>query len=449
MRPRFVELADKEQRWGDSLNGSWTGLLGMLQRGEVDIVFGGFYCLPDRANAFHPTMPYTHESISWWVPRPHLVPNWQILFGALPSDAGWGGLMVLTLSAATVLGMQRAQRAALPRGPGLRPRRGDGVVQVMLSIVGTALDQPPLVLSHAAAPRLFYFTYVFFFFHFNIVFRTAITTRLASRPHLPGLSTYHDLLLHGFEVGTSSTDQAVDLMLDDEDMASIRDLHKDCEVSECLRKLQQRHDNYGLLFSSAVMQYLTPKYFLDSAGMPYVERLPSPALPTYVTMYLRKGHPLAMQVDALFARLVEAGLPDVWLRKAASADHRDKDGDGVPDPEDGGADKELTLEHLTGALVALGLGSSLAVLAYLAELATSLGSLVARRLRVSVSWRPATADDSPVTRRSPSSRRLRRADPGARHCGVLSPEAVGGLRRLPVHAVAMGSRRRPLPGFGS
>ncbi|KAK3927573.1 Glutamate receptor ionotropic, kainate glr-3 [Frankliniella fusca] len=369
MQLRFVPLADKEERWGDRRNdSSWTGLLGMLQRGEVDVVYGGFYCLPDRVDDFHPTVAYSHEvrgacvlkenkkknwlkfkakdprsspgrlhplrahtvlpqAISWYLPRSQPVPKWQLLYGALPTDAARSMWLVLTLSTVAVLGMQRAQRWRPPEGAGSRvpgrARRGeDGVVQVTLSVMATALDQPPLVFPRTAAPRLFYFTFVFFFFHFNIVFRTAITNTLASSPRLPGLSSYHELAAYGFEVGTASTDTAVDIMLADPDMAFIRDLHKDCEVSECLRKMQRRLPTYGILFSSAVMMYLTPRYFLDGSGVPYVERLPSPALPTFVTMYLRKGHPLARHVDAVFARLVQAGLPHFWLSRSSAADHR-------------------------------------------------------------------------------------------------------------------------------
>lgn len=76
----------------------------------------------------------------------------------------------------------------------------------------------------------------------------------------------------------------------------------------------------------------------------------------------------------------------------------DRDGDGIPD--DGAAadgTSELTLEHLQGALLVLVLGHALAVVAFLAEVVTAVGQTVARRLRVSVTWRPASAAPAGTT----------------------------------------------------
>lgn len=60
----YVALPDKEHRWGGLVNGSWTGLLGLLQRGETDIIMGGFSLLPDRLQNFQPTSAYVSEVTS-------------------------------------------------------------------------------------------------------------------------------------------------------------------------------------------------------------------------------------------------------------------------------------------------------------------------------------------------------------------------------------------------
>ena len=82
-----------------------------------------------------------------------------------------------------------------------------------------------------------------------------------------GLETPGDLLRQHVEVGFLSTDTAVQEVLDS-DLAALRGLHKECDMLACLRQLQRRRRDYGLLISSALMEYLLPHYFLASAHHP-------------------------------------------------------------------------------------------------------------------------------------------------------------------------------------
>lgn len=240
---------------------------------------------------------------------------------------------------------------------------------------------------------------------------------MASRTQA-SLASYHDLATLGFEVGTASTDSTAGLLLADADLAALRGIHKDCELTACLGRLVRRTPRYGLLFSRAVMEYLIPLYFLvsrsawrtalhspillhsaalllsrrsllhahidddtlcnvlvnlrkektsfssfsncpenknfvpakrkfwnkfnnislqlssenwlprskkvqipqDGAGQPFIEEIPTPALPTYVSLYLRKGDPLAREMDNAFLRFLQSGLPDRWLAKVTAGE---------------------------------------------------------------------------------------------------------------------------------
>lgn len=102
--------------------------------------------------------------------RPEPVPSWQLLYRALPRRASRTTLLVLGLSALVVLGLQwRAHR----RGPAL----------VTLSVFATLLETSPLFNARPTALRLFYVAFFFYYFHINLIFRTAITSDLTQRPY--------------------------------------------------------------------------------------------------------------------------------------------------------------------------------------------------------------------------------------------------------------------------
>ena len=119
------------------------------------------------------------QALSWWVPRPQAVPQWQLLYHALPQRASQATLLVLALSLVVVFGLQ------------WRPhRRGPGPGLVVLSVVATMLEMPPLLYPRRTALRLFYLASFFYFFHINIIFRTAITSDLTREPLQVG-ATFH------------------------------------------------------------------------------------------------------------------------------------------------------------------------------------------------------------------------------------------------------------------
>lgn len=115
----------------------------------------------------------------------------------------------------------------------------------------------------------------------------------------PGLATYQDLVKGRVHVGYTDIDKAA-LDVVHSDLERARELHKPCDPLACLKMMQQRRAHYALLMSSAVMEYLIPRYFLvrvrqcpwgcDTSGWSKIKTKNDAAclLPLVPTFFLKK-----------------------------------------------------------------------------------------------------------------------------------------------------------------
>ncbi|GFN97068.1 glutamate receptor [Plakobranchus ocellatus] len=76
----MVEPADNQ--WGAPLSdGSWTGIVGMLQKKEIDISVAALMITPERAEVMDATFPYYYDNVAVLYKRPDPKENlWQTYF---------------------------------------------------------------------------------------------------------------------------------------------------------------------------------------------------------------------------------------------------------------------------------------------------------------------------------------------------------------------------------
>ena len=81
-------------------NGSWTGLIGLLNRSEIDLVIDGLVMTEDRNEAVHFAYPFTIDELTFMTEPPQYSPTF---FGIFSSISSWiwitlGLFMIIVIS---------------------------------------------------------------------------------------------------------------------------------------------------------------------------------------------------------------------------------------------------------------------------------------------------------------------------------------------------------------
>ncbi|XP_071548117.1 glutamate receptor ionotropic, kainate glr-3-like [Panulirus ornatus] len=100
----YVVIPPPDQQWGIKLpNDTWTGMMGQLDRQEVDMALGPFTMTPQRASVCDFSVPLHHENFAIITPRPKLQSD---VLGFIKPFTVQVWLLILTslLSVATAMG---------------------------------------------------------------------------------------------------------------------------------------------------------------------------------------------------------------------------------------------------------------------------------------------------------------------------------------------------------
>ncbi|KAJ4434763.1 hypothetical protein ANN_23333 [Periplaneta americana] len=130
------------------------------------------------------------------------------------------------------------------------------------------------------------------------------------------------------------------------------------------------HDNFSLLCSKKLLEYILTRHYLDKNGNPLMCQAGGVFFPLNYVTYMEKWNPLQYRFNDMIIRALEYGLFDKWLqddfhlqRIQAGAIARKKNVDEYFD---------LTLEHSQGIFAILLPGIALSILAFIGEVLVSL-----------------------------------------------------------------------------
>nr|XP_015910429.1 glutamate receptor ionotropic, delta-1-like [Parasteatoda tepidariorum] len=72
----FKLIVASDNEWGRELsNGTWTGMLGLVHRGEADMAINAISSTEDRLQVVDFSIPYTEEDVKFFAPSPKRVPT--------------------------------------------------------------------------------------------------------------------------------------------------------------------------------------------------------------------------------------------------------------------------------------------------------------------------------------------------------------------------------------
>lgn len=85
-------------KWGAIENGSWSGILGTMERKETNFTINGYYLNEDRASGFDPSVTVWSESSSVFVPSPNPLPEWLSIIRPF-SPSAWTSFVAVIVIA--------------------------------------------------------------------------------------------------------------------------------------------------------------------------------------------------------------------------------------------------------------------------------------------------------------------------------------------------------------
>ncbi|KAF0312881.1 Glutamate receptor [Amphibalanus amphitrite] len=327
-------------------NGSWTGVVGMVARGEADIAIGDISVTLERLAAVDFTYPHQVEPNSFMMLRPAPVPRWLAV--AAPFDPPTWLLLALALGCALLA----VQLPGVLVDTGAGGSRGHALV-----LFGALLHQAGQLPVRGAAGRLLAVAWWLFGLTIAISYRSRLISLLSVSRYPPAIDSldqlarsqlaikaYPQVAVTEYLESFSGTDSALaDLVqrlsfLPATQSLNDVELHPDTAYVEELalvRRAASHRPDRHLLYVSRARFYATGLAWPVPHGACY------------------KG-----PLNTIVKRLLQSGLVEFWLHN---------EGGQPPPPRPPPPQRALRLADLAAAFLVLVAGSLASAVCFLAE----------------------------------------------------------------------------------
>ncbi|XP_037073929.1 glutamate receptor-like [Pollicipes pollicipes] len=320
-------------------NGSWTGVIGMIVRGEADLAVGDISVTLERSEVVDFTYPFLVEPVSFFMLRPAPLPRWLVI--AVPFDSATWLLLLLVLVTALV---------ALPLLPGMLAGRSWRLRlrEASAFLWGAMVNQAVSLRPRAAACRLVVVSWWAFCLTMTICYQTLLTSQLSVSLFPPPLDSLTQLALSEHRV------------LSIQHVAVTEYLESFSGSASVLGRIPPKLSYFPLEESLTELRLEPNTAYLEELAMLrqavaarpdrhryYISR--ARFFATGLAWPVRRGACFRGALDEAVRRLLQAGLVEFWMRDA-----------GADEATVAVAKKSLRLKDLTGAFLLLVTGIALA-----------------------------------------------------------------------------------------
>ena len=329
-------------------NGSWTGVVGMVSRGEADIAIGDISVTLERLGAVDYTYPHQVEPNSFIMLRPAPLPRWLAV--ATPFDLPTWFLLALALGTALLA-------ASLP---GVRTKSRHGTQAAALFLFGALVNQSGTLPVKAASGRTLVAAWWVFGLTIAISYQSRLTSLLSISTYPPTIDSLDQLARSQLQVKAiphvvvakylesfAGTDSALAGLASRLSYFSITDTLEDMKFEPDTAYIEELS-----LVRRAAMERPNPSRYYVSRARFYATGLAWP---------VPHGACFKAPLNTVIQRLLQAGLVEFWL---------EKEGGQVgstplqPPPDQ----RALRLADLGAAFLVLIAGSTTSVLCFLLEI---------------------------------------------------------------------------------
>ncbi|KAG8222399.1 hypothetical protein J437_LFUL003020 [Ladona fulva] len=383
-RVQLMEVGNDE-RWGSKdKHGNWSGLIGAVSRGEVDIALGNLFYSPCYQEKFDLTIPYTVQCLTFLTPESRADNSWLTLI--LPfKGPTWGAIISTLIVGGFLFRFMASIKVSHPRRRQWRITRKSAypfanLDDAILYSWGMLLQVPPPTLPLSWPLRFLSGCWWIFCLLAAVAYRSSMTAVLSSPPPRLVYDTLSDLAASGVSSGGWG-DQPKEFFSTALDLPSRRI----AKHFEALEGPQTSPQNVADRVASGKFAYYENEYWLRDARAKYLRGdkrngsrvgpyglhvMRECAIKMPISVGLRDNSPLKERIDHLLQRVVEAGLISKWQvdamkptlmaeLKQLSVDDGDENVNVGTQGDSEGEDKKalMNLRKMSGAFFALGVGS--------------------------------------------------------------------------------------------
>ncbi|KDR16369.1 hypothetical protein L798_09708 [Zootermopsis nevadensis] len=365
---RFLPPPSKNEKWGDlAEDGTFTGLLGDVVYGRADVGFAVWPLHPKLLVIMDATKSYLGDDWVWWVPCAKKVPRWKsISMVFLPST--WSALLVSVIFAVVIIPCMVTRE---PSELKIYRNCGNSVSTVWATFLGVSIPRMPKTVP----VRTFLISWIWYCLAINTIFQTFLISFLIEPGLQHQMNSLQEILASEKKYGYNEWFDMVVRDTEDEFSETILRNRVACNEGNeppCLDWVAH-HDNFSLLCSRALLQYILTREYLDKNGKPLICQAGGLFFPVNYVTYMAKWNPLLNRFNDIITRLLESGISDKWIESglylqrvhARTSSRRV----GV------GEYYDISLEHSQGIFAILLPGTILSVMVFFLEVFYHMFSL--------------------------------------------------------------------------
>jgi hypothetical protein len=355
----LLRIPPGDDRGGIQLNnGTWTGLRADIMYGKADIAFASLLRKLEDHLIFDDTINYFTDRFTWFVARAKPYPRWlgmARVFGPFTWLIGFLVIILASIFLRILFSFHTVKHKEVSKTYWR--------FSVCLSSMWAVLLGEGVPITPCSLPlRTFFLSMTIYSFAVNTIFQTFFTSYVVNPGLLHQISNVDELL-------DADLTYAFYYVLDKfftADFLQKLNPRVQCEPFTCLDYVATQ-DNYATFCGRALLAYIVDQ-LVKQEGKHEIYAFREDSFQLNSVMLMPKGSPLFDRVNTVMTHIVEAGLPNQFLKSILDARRIEA---GILALEDLNDEySALSLNHLQGSFFFLLIGVTMGLAVFLLEVIT-------------------------------------------------------------------------------
>jgi len=353
----ILQIPPGDERGGIQLkNGTWTGLRADIMYGRADITFASLLSKLEDHLIFDITINYFTDRFTWFVARAKPYPRWLGMARVFDPMTWFVGFLVIILASIFMRILHSFNTIKRDEVSGTYWR----FAMCLSTMWAVFLGQGVPTMPRSLPLRSFILSMIIYSLAVNTIFQTFFTSYVVNPGLLHQISdvdelTESDLIYAFYEV--------LDKFFTEDFLQRLKPRVL-CEPFKCLDYVAT-HDNYATFCGRALLAYIVDE-MMKQEGKHEIYAFREDSFELNSVMLMPKGSHLLDRVNKVMSHIVEAGLPNQFLKSILDARRIEA---GILAMEDLSDEySALSMNHMQGSFFFLLMGLALGLVMFLFEL---------------------------------------------------------------------------------